>query len=194
MNPKDYINNTRITDYSFALSRFITQNQVDKETLENLYNFNLSLCSGSQALYPMSNWQSHRLCLMSSIAVKLNNQSYINTCEKLCIDWIKISDCGCCDAKSQDFHWRDSCEYVVYGHWALAQALVYLQTATKKPYKNLFNDYLKWIEPYQKGVLKHVEFVNSKNMPSDLSKPNYNKQFNPDYNKNFERVYNLLKS
>jgi len=192
MDPKTYINNPRITDYSFKLAKYINDNQTDAKTLRDLYNYNLSLCQGEKALYPMSNWQSHRLCLMSSIAARLNNRSLIQQCESLAIQWIKISDCECCDAKSQDYHWRDSCEYVVYGHWALVQALVYLQPKTKKPYKYVFDDYLKWIEPYQKGIKKHVEFVNSRNMPADLSKPNYNKPFDPNYHINFARVYSQL--
>jgi hypothetical protein len=195
MDIKKYIKNPRITDYSFELADYIFDNSkiLDKKILLDLYNYNLSLCQGTTALYPMSNWQSHRLCLMSAIANVLNNNNLIQQCEKLAINWLSISDCKCCIAKSQDFHWRDSCEYVIYGYWALVQAFVYLQLKTKKPYKYLFNNYFKWLIPYQAGTKKHIEFKNSKNMPADLSKSNYNKLFNPNYNNNFMKVYNLLK-
>lgn len=196
MDIKTFINNPRITDYSFRLAKFIFDNSktLDKKLLLDLYNYNLSLCQGTSALYPESNWQSHRLCLMSSIAVVLNSKNLIQECENLCLNWISVSDCKCCLAKSQDYHYRDSCEYVIYGWWALAQAYVYLQKNTNKPYKSLFINYFKWLEPYQNGSIKHVEFKNSKNMPSDLSKPNYEKVFDPNYNINFMRVYNLLKN
>jgi len=193
MNIRTYIGNQRITDYSFDVAEYISKTKnLNRKDLQDLYNYNLSLSQGPNALYPMSNWQSHRICLMSSIATTLNDINKIKQCEKLAIDWISTSDCKCCDAKSQDFHWRDSCDYVVYGYWALVKAFVYLQKKTNAPYKHLFLNYFKWLDPYQKKIKTHIEFKNSKNMPADLSKPNYNKPFDPNYNKNFMNVFNLL--
>lgn len=195
MNINSYIGNPRITDYSFTLAKYIkTSTNLNRNNLINLYNYHKSLCIPPNALYPESNWQSHRLCLMSSIAVYLNDTIKINEVEKLAIQWITVSDCKCCTVKSRDFHYRDSCTYVVYGWWALAQAFVYLQSKTKRPYKQYFRNYFLWLKPYQTGTKKHVEFKNSKNMPQDLQKPEYNKLFDPNYNDNLLRVYNLLSS
>lgn len=187
-----YIGNSRITDYSFAVAKHIAENICNKSSLDKLYNYHLSLCEGPDALYPMSNWQPHRLCLMSSIAVRLNDPIKIKKCEELSIDWIRVSDCKCCTVKSQDYHYRDSCQYVVYGWWALVQSFVYLQKITKKPYRPYFTNYLKWIQTFIDGKVTHVEFINSKNMPADRSKPFYGKTFDPTYNKNFSRVYDQL--
>ncbi|NDE18177.1 hypothetical protein EBZ80_24990 [bacterium] len=190
------VGNPRITDYSFRVadSIFTNGSGYKKEDLLALYGYHLGLCQPPNALYPQSNWQSHRICLLSAIAVTLRDTSRINQCDALLRRWIAESSCGCCDARSQDFHWRDSCEYVVYGWWALAKACVYLQSANKKPYKPLFNNLFAWLAPYQAGTKKHVEFVNSKNMPADLQKPKYNKPFDPNYVINLTRVYDLLKS
>lgn len=195
MNIKSYIGNPRITDYSFDLAKFIFEKKpTDKKSLLDLYNYHLSLCIGKNALYPESNWQPHRLCLMSSIAVVLNNLSLIQQCEKIAIDWIALSNCKCCDVRSRDFHFRDSLEYVVYGWWALAQAFLYLQTNTKKSYRVLFQNYLKWLVPFQQGTKTNFEFVESKYMPQDRSKASYGKKFDPAYHtKTFMTVYTKLK-
>jgi len=192
MDIRVYVGNPRITDYSFTVANYIMDNNCPRASMEELYRYHLSLCEGPDALYPMSNWQAHRLCLMSAVAFRMNDATKLKKCESLSTQWITVSDCKCCTAGSQDFHYRDSCEYVVYGWWALAWSFVYLQKATKKAYKPLFARYLEWIRNYETGKMSHVEFVNSKNMPADLSKPNYKKPFNPAYHQNFMRVYNLL--
>jgi hypothetical protein len=196
MDLLSFVGNPRITDYSFRVADavFINASIFKKKDLLALYNYHLELSQGAKALYPQSNWQSHRICLMSAIAVALRDTSRIGQCDALISRWIRESGCGCCDARSQDFHWRDSCEYVVYGWWALAKACVYLQSANKKAYRPLFDNLFRWLTPYQKGTKTHVEFVNSKNMPADLKKPMYNKPFDPDYVINLRRVYDLLRS
>ena len=195
MDIKSYIGNPRITDYSFRLDKYIrTTLNLNKNDLINLYNYHKNLCIPPNALYPESNWQSHRLCLMSSIAVYLNDTIKVTEVERLAIEWITVSDCKCCDAKSRDYHYRDSCIYIVYGWWAIAQCFVNLQSKTKRPYKKHFINYFNWLKPYQTGVKKHIEFLKSKNMPQDLQKAEYNKLFDPNYNINLLRVYNLLSS
>lgn len=191
MDPKKYIGNSRITDYSFQLSQSIlTTRPFDRKVLTDLYTYQLSLCTGATALYPESNWQPHRLCVMSSIAVVLNDSQRISQCEKLALAWISLSDCKCCAIRSRDFHFRSSLEYVVYGWWALAQTFLYLQSVTKKSYKNLFTNYLNWLKPYQNGTKTHFEFVKSQYMPQDKSKPSYGKRFDPVYHdKTFMKVF-----
>lgn len=193
MNVKSYIGNPRITDYSFDLADYIynIKNKVVNTDLINLYKYHINLCKPPNALYPQSNWQPHRLCLLSAIAVRLNNTSYISECHTLAIKWIDESDCNCCTAASQDYHWRDSCQYKVYGWWALCASFVYLQPKTNFAYKPLFNDYMKWLLPYQKGLI-HNEYVKS-NVSTDVSKPLYKKPFDPSYNDNLMVWYNQLK-
>ena len=195
MDLQSHIGNPRITDYSFSVSDFImTKKPSDKKTLTDLYNYQLSLCTGPNALYPESNWQPHRLCLMSSIAVVLNNTQLISQCEKLANDWIQLSNCKCCTIRSRDFHFRSSLEYVVYGWWALARAFLYLQSTTKKSYKGLFTNYLNAMKPYQNGSKIHYEFVRSQYMPQDKSKASYGKKFDPAYHtKTFMTVFVNLK-
>lgn len=195
MNVKSFIGNPRITDYSFDLADFIMKTKpTDKVSLLNLYNYHFLLCVGKNALYPESNWQPHRLCLMSSIAVVLGNQNLMAQCEKIGTDWIALSNCGCCPIRSRDYHYRDSLEYVVYGWWALAKAFLYLQSKTNKSYRALFTNYLAWLVPYQKGTKINIEFVESKYMPQDLSKASYGKKFDPLYHeKTFMVVYKVLK-
>jgi hypothetical protein len=194
MNPKDYIGNQRITDYSFRLATTIQKaTTISKNDLLNLYKYHLDLCIPPNALYPMSNWQSHRLCLMASIAQRLNDMTRAQQCHTLCLEWIQISDCNCCIAANQDFHHRDSCQYKIYGWWALCQAMVYLQPMTRFAYKPLFVRYFQWLAPYQQGTLKHIEFLKSKNK-TDIHKPDYGKVFDPAYNNNLMKVYSQLKS
>lgn len=198
-----FIGNRRITDYSFVLARALmtaktstsshSLQNVNVTTLSNLYRFLKSLCVGSDALYPMSNWQPHRLCVMSAIAVYLNHRTWVMECEQLAIDWLRISDCRCCPAKSQDFHYRDSCAYVVYGWWALVQTFVHLQSITQTPYRRHFSFFLGWCNGYQKRRKTHLEFVNS-NIPADRAKPTFNKPFDPAYIENFMRVYRQLRN
>lgn len=194
MEIQKYVGNPRITDYSFALAESISKmTSPSQKTLVDLYSYQLSLCTGPDALYPQSNWQPHRLCLMSSIAVKLGDTKRIQECEKFLLAWPSVSDCTCCPLKSQDYHFRDSLEYVVYGWWALATAFVYLQSFTKKKYKYVFQNLLNAFQPYVNGSKTHVEFLKSKYMPQDKSKPSYNKKFNPEYfQKTFLPVYNKL--
>jgi hypothetical protein len=188
-----YINNPRITDYSLALSKQIYGNkQLLKTELLALYNYHINLSIGPKALYPMSNWQSHRLCLLSSIAVTLDNPTLIQQCHRLCLEWIRTSDCKCCTAKSQDFHWRDSCEYKVYGWWALCQAMVYLQPKTRFAYRPLFREYFAWLKRYEDGLV-HIEYLRS-NVASDVKKPRYGLKFDPSYNKVLMVPYNQLTS
>lgn len=160
----------------------------------DLYNYLLSMCQGANSLYPESNWQPHRLIVMSAIAVSLKDSVRVNQCETLAIAWIKLSDCLCCNAKSRDYHFRDSVTYIVYGWWALAQTFVNLQKHTKKPYRVHFNNYLNFIRQFETGQIIHIEFVDSKLLPGDTSKPQYGKPFDPNYNINFLRVYNQLTS
>ena len=117
MDLLSYIGNPRITDYSFKVADaiFLDRNSFKKDDMILLFNYHLNLCEGPNALYPQSNWQSHRICLMSAIAVALNDTKSITRCDHLIDDWITRSNCNCCDACSHDFHWRDSCEYVIYG-------------------------------------------------------------------------------
>lgn len=194
MDIKYYVGNPRIIDYSFSLSKLIVDTKPkNTKELSELYQYNLSLCTGINALYPESNWQPHRTCLMSAIAYVLNDLNLVKECEKLAINWISASNCNCCEIRSKDYHYRDSLEYVVYGWWALAQTFVYLQKITKKSYKRLFNNYFAWLKQYEDGTKIHIEFVNSKNIPNDKSKPSYGKKFNPDYSKKtFMNVYNTL--
>lgn len=193
MNIRDFIGNKRITDYSFRLASFISTNakNIPVKDLRDLYTYNINLSVGKGSLYPQSNWQPHRLCLLSSIAVALNDASLIHRCHSLCLEWIRVSDCKCCIAKSQDFHWRDSCEYVVYGWWALCQSMVYLQPKTKFRYKPSFVEYFRWLDQYKEGKQIHVEYLNSK-IPNDLEKPMYGKNFHVRYNDNLMAVYNKL--
>jgi len=193
MDLRPFIGNTRITDYSFDLAAQIMSPSIVFSTaqLTSLYNYNMGLCSERTGLYPMSNWQTHRLCLMSAIARRLKNTTMAWQCHNMCVRWITISDCGCCDAASQDYHWRDSCQYKVYGWWALAQAMVYLQPMTKKPYKTYFVAFFRWLDKFK--TERHVEFVLSR-VPADASKPHYNKVFDPSYANSMIRSFSQLTS
>lgn len=194
MNIASYIGNPRITDYSFVVADYIytTKNSIRTIDLENLYNYHRRLCIPPNALYPQSNWQPHRLCLMSAIAVRLNRTAWISECHNLAVAWVNASSCKCCDGASQDFHWRDSCAYKVYGWWALCAAFVYLQPKTRRSYKPYFAAYLTWIRTFDQGRI-HIEYRNSK-VADDIKKPNYNRPFDPTYNNNLMRWYNRLLS
>lgn len=191
MDLSKYIGNPRITDYSFQLADAIQKMTFPTSHLINLYSYNLNLSTPPNALYPMSNWQSHRLCLMASIARKLNDKTRAWACHTMCLKWIPESSCKCCPAASQDYHYRDSCEYKVYGWWALCQAMVHLQPLTRFAYKPLFANYFKWLQPYKNGSVKHVEYIRSQ-IASDVNKPSYGKLFDPNYNTNLVRVYQQL--
>lgn len=190
---KAFLGNPRITDFSFDLAARIAPptSTFSRADLTSLFNYNLGLCSERTGLYPMSNWQPHRLCLMSAISARLKDTTMAWQCHNLCIRWITISDCKCCDAASQDYHWRDSCEYKVYGWWALTQAMVYLQPTTKQPYKKYFVAFFRWLDKYK--TEQHVEFVLS-NVRTDVSKPSYNKVFSPSYAASMIRAYSKLTS
>lgn len=192
MDIESLIGNPRITDYSFRASEYISMNHVSRHVLEELYMYHLGLCIGDKAMYPETNWQSHRLCLMSAIAVKLDRMDWVWQCHDLCMDWIRNSDCNCCNCSSKDYHWRDSCEYKIYGWWGLAAAFVSLQSKTQYPYKKWFTPYFDWFRPYETGEKIHYEYLTSR-IASDKDKPHYGKQFDPSYNKNLMRHYNKLK-
>lgn len=198
MDLSTFINNPRITDYSFRVSNEImskpfTTHPVDTRT--RLYTYLLSMCQGTNALYPQSNWQPHRLLVMSSLALSLNDKVRISECERLAVQWIGQSDCRCCPVRSQDFHFRDSYTYVVYGWWALVRTMEILQKSTGRPYRAHFDNYLRWIEQFKTNRLKpHLEFVKSQLLPDDMSKPEYNKPFDWQYHtKTFLPVFNRLK-
>ena len=193
INLRGYINNPRITDYSFSLTNNIQSIKYPSSDCIALYSYLLSLCRGSTALYPQSNWQSHRIMVMSALAVSLNDTARINECEKLAIAWITTSDCKCCPVRSQDYHYRDSCQYVVYGWWALVRAFEILQDVTKKSYRSWFDNYMRWIQFIRDGkMVTHREFVKSQ-VRADVSKPMYNKPFDVSYhNQTFQPVYNRL--
>lgn len=192
-NLRQYINNPRITDYSFSLVSQIQKTTSPPSDCVALYTYLLGMCRGTTALYPQSNWQPHRLMVMSALAVSLQDLTRANECEALAVAWIPLSDCRCCPVRSQDYHYRDSCQYVVYGYWALVQTFQILQGVTNKKYRPLFDNYLRWIKYIQDGKTKtHYEFVNSQ-VPADVQKAMYNKPFDVAYHtQTFLPVYNRL--
>lgn len=168
----------RITDISYDCCNFISKNNVSKTELENLYNYHKS----NNNIYPMTNWMAHRLMVLSLIAVKLNDQTKIKECHNLIIKYIS-TDSVCLNCKcgaNQDFHWRDSINYLVYGCQALANSCLYLKPYTKFNYKALFEKHLKFLKPYLEGTKKHIEYRNSE-IKSDVNKPEYNKEWQPLY-------------
>jgi hypothetical protein len=158
-----------------------------------LYQYHLNL-STTNALYPQSNWQPHRLMVMSCIAAFINDATRMRQCDTLIKQWIPLSNCtDRCGANSQDYHWRDSVTYLVYGVQALCQACLYLQGDNPTwLYKPIIKPFIDFIRPYELGTKKHIEFVQSKNMPEDLSKPLYNKPYPIGYAKNLFAMYNRL--
>ena len=194
--------NPRITDYSFqAAAALETMPAADvvrlRPTLNQLYAKLLDWSTGTDALYPMSNWQPHRLCLMAALAAKVKSTTWANQVLGLVGQWPKVSDCiDSCGWNSQDFHHRDAISYVVYGWWALAQACVYLQRVlplTTPSLRPLFREFVSQMDKYKTGRLGvHIEFLKSK-IASDVQKPLYGKPYPLDYNTNFDRWYRLVR-
>jgi hypothetical protein len=177
----------RITDYSYEACSFVENIQIDTfvhQELIRLYNYQKT----NEGIHPMTNWASHRLMLQACIATKLKNTSMINEVHNKLIRWYtSTSDCKCCDANSQDWHHRDSLQYLVYGLIAYVRAGRYLKSHTKYDYKKLIKPSLDFLEPYVEEKKIHIEFRNSK-IPSDKMKPDYLKQFDPNYTQNFYRL------
>lgn len=190
-----YVGNHRITDYSFCLAKSIdAMDTVPATDALALYDFLKRDCVGTTALYPQSNWQTHRLVVMSILAVRLSDRARVDECHELAMQWLPKSNCRCCDARSLDFHERDSCQYIIYGWWGLAQAMVYLQRVNHVAYLPYFDTYFRWLAPYQNGEKTHIEFVHSR-LPEDVNKPMYDKPFDPVYHqKTLQRVLDQLKA
>ena len=183
---------TRITDISYEACRNVEK--MNNSDLDKLYNFHLNLCIPPNAVHPMSNWQAHRLMLMSCIALKQRDMAKARRCDSLLMNWIRISKChDRCSARSQDFHWRDSVTYLVYGVQAFAQAALYLQTLNPAwIYKRILKPYIDFINLYETGRRTHIEFRNSK-IESDKSKDLYLKPYPIGYAKQLMIIYNQLK-
>lgn len=183
---------TRITDISYQACADIDQNQIVTSDRLKLYQYHLNL-STTNALYPQSNWQPHRLMVLSCIAVSINDATRMRQCDTLIRQWIPLSDCtDKCGANSQDYHWRDSVTYLVYGVQALCQACLYLQQKNRWAYKPLLKPFIDFIQPYELGTNTHIEFVRSKNMPEDMSKSLYNKPYPKGYAKQLLAMYAKL--
>jgi hypothetical protein len=183
----------RITDYSYKACSdieklLITQNlpQITKE-LTDLYNYQKSQWS----VFPMTNWQSHRLMLQSCIAFELMDKKMVDEIHGKLLQWIKDSDCNCCDSNSQDYHWRCSINYLVYGLLAWVRAINYIKPFTKYNYKKEIAHIMLWLDPYLKGKKSNIEFIGSK-IPSDINKKEYGKPFDPKYADNLVKLYNQL--
>lgn len=183
---------TRITDISYTACKDIELNKIVRSDLLKLYQYHLNL-STTNALYPQTNWQAHRLMVLSCIAVFINDATRMKQCDTLIRQWIPLSDCtDNCGANSQDYHWRDSVTYLVYGVQALCQACLYLQRKNQWAYKTLLKPFIDFIRPYEAGTKTHIEFVNSQNMPDDMTKLLYNKPYPKGYAKQLLTMYGQL--
>lgn len=172
----------RITDYSYRACSDIDRLMISKEIsisddLRRLYAYQKT----QWTLYPMTNWQSHRLMLQACIAFKLLDKALCQEVHAALLRWLRDSNCADrCGANSQDHHWRDSIEYLIYGLQAYVKAGLYLKPVTRYDYKKDIAGIMKWLDPYLKGTKTHIEYKNSM-IPSDVNKPSYGKQFNPAY-------------
>ena len=179
----------RITDISNELCKVVDAYIGNKASLIALYDYHKSNCG----LYPMSNWQAHRLRALSCIAVKLNDKGRIKECHDMILIYIK-KDSVCHDkcGANQDFHYRDAINYLVYGSQALASACLYLKPFTKYNYHSIFDSTMLFLKPYLSGSKKHIEYVKS-NIKSDVDKPEYDKVWDPNYAKPFLTILEKLK-
>jgi hypothetical protein len=182
----------RITDYSYRACRhidslMITQMPSLTSDLQRLYAYQKT----QWTVHPMTNWQSHRLMLQACIAVKLLDRNLCQEIHRAMLKWIKDSDCRCCDGHSQDFHWRDSLEYLVYGLQAYVRAGLYLKPVTRYDYKRDIAHIMRWLDPFLEEQKIHIEYVNSR-IASDTSKKSFKKPFDPAYARTLLKWYSQL--
>jgi hypothetical protein len=186
----------RITDISNDLCKYIKDNDtIDTEDLVRLYDYH----KNNNHIYPLTNWQAHRIRCMSCIAARLKDKVKIWHCHYLVLQYFfekSHCQCHCVDrhpGENHDFHHRDSLNYLVYGSQALANACLYLKPFTKyNYYYDLFEPILDFINPFIRGEKTHIEYVNSE-IHSDKTKPEYGKKWNPSYASTFFRILEQIK-
>jgi len=188
-SPIDHLLKERITDISNRLCAEVEAGLYPESLLLELWDYH----SNPQRLdlYPMSNWRSHRIRCLACIARQLLDTVKAFYCHYLVLEWlIDLSPChDRCGASSQDWHWRDSAQYLVYGLQAVVNACIYIKPITKYNYAPLFVPHRVFLAPYISGSKKHLEYVRSK-VASDKQKPEYAKPWDP---KGADTLLRLLK-
>lgn len=159
----------RITDIHNDLVKDVDDNKISKDVLTQLYHYHLN-----NNPYPMSNWNACRIRVLSKIAVKLNDTVSIWFCHYELLNYmLKLSHQNWIN---NDFLWRDSLEYVVFGYLQVVRASQYLLPITNYSYIRLFDYVLNFMTPYVSKQKTHREFIYSK-VSSDINKPSYGKEF-----------------
>lgn len=119
---------------------------------------------------PNTNWQSHRIKIMTSVAVALNDVSLLRTIESIFKTQLLATIYQ--DGAIRDYYTRDSLEYVTYSLESLVESALLSQSAGEswlsgigpegQNYRDRLVKALDWLAVYAKGQKKHREFVNSK--------------------------------
>ena len=154
----------------------ITANALPRETRRAAANYLRGMASGYVTRIDRgrgekkdtwtNNWQSHRVKIVTVIAVALNDEALFADARRIYIDQLNANLRA--DGTVQDFHLRDALHYVTYDLEPLTRAA---QSATLRgedwlrlAAKNgaTLAGALNWLEPYALGEKTHEEFVRSK--------------------------------
>lgn len=113
-----------------------------------------------------NNWQSHRVKIVTVIAVALDDETLFTDARRIYMDQLNANLRA--DGTVQDFHLRDALHYVTYDLEPLTRAAQAAKLRgedwlrmTAKNGATLAGA-LNWLEPYALGERTHEEFVRSK--------------------------------
>ncbi|HHJ4449666.1 alginate lyase family protein [Raoultella ornithinolytica] len=149
-----------------------------------------------------SNWQSHRIRLVTLIAVVTNDKNLLSKAKQAYIRQLQLNIYR--DGSTWDFKERDALRYVVGDLSALLDAALAAKTLGEDWYKlqsptgSSLSNAISWLIPYVNGNIKHEEFKNtSVEFDKVRAKNNvsgYKGYFNPTYAANILWVASLFDS
>lgn len=129
-----------------------------------------------------NNWQSHRIKLITLMAVAINNNHLLDESRRLFQE--QISQNIDSNGETLDFKQRDAIHYVVYDLQPLVQAALAAQKTGEdwyhwtSPSGSSLAKAVNWLTPYVNGSQKHNEFTNSEVKFDRLRKEKGIKGFN----------------
>ncbi|GBQ49637.1 hypothetical protein AA0498_1032 [Acidomonas methanolica] len=112
-----------------------------------------------------NNWQSHRVKLVTMMAVALDDTSLFDAARTLFRAQIAANIAP--DGETLDFRERDALHYVVYDLQPMVQAALAARTRGEDWYRWMGDDgaslakAMAWLTPYASGEKTHEEFVHS---------------------------------
>lgn len=112
-----------------------------------------------------NNWQSHRVKLVTMMAVATNDPKLFDEARRLY--WRQVETNIAPSGEVLDFRLRDALHYVVYDLEPLLQAALAARSRgedwfhARKPGGASLEAAVRWLEPYASGEKPHVEFVHS---------------------------------